>query len=442
MFSFIVHLRLKTKPLGRPGSDAGLPNVRMINCASSKMMMRHERLWFLIFSIDQIGRWNGSLFPVDFFGRERMVHRRFDDFVNQAASVFTDSESSLTLMECINRETESDACTILAVDKSNQTIIRVDGLGYDESIYRIYNEEYYRYDITVPIGLTFQPHDPFIIDDHVEAKAIDHNPIYQDLIIPSGFRWLAGAKAVDDRDTLLLLGLHRHAARRRFTAEDDFRVMRMVSNVLASAARTGRVINDLRSKLAAVSNAMDRLAAGIVVVDADRRVRHLNEAARRSLDRRVPLRIVDGRLTASATAGADWVAKAIRAAATIKQHEARSFLTPEGESVTASIAAAGVVEQGLWGGERPIAVVVIDDPRDRPRNIRSRLAKAFALTTAEADVLSAMMEGLTAEEIAARRSVAVTTVRSQIRQIMMKMGVNRSTQAVMRAGAALWTRED
>jgi DNA-binding NarL/FixJ family response regulator len=38
--------------------------------------------------------------------------------------------------------------------------------------------------------------------------------------------------------------------------------------------------------------------------------------------------------------------------------------------------------------------------------------------------------------------VAVTTVRSQIRQILMKMGVNRASQAVMRAGATLWTRED
>jgi DNA-binding CsgD family transcriptional regulator len=362
--------------------------------------------------------------------------------VNDAASVFTDSESSVNLMESINRETDSDACTIIEVNKFDRTAIRVDGLGYEEKIYEKYNQDYYQYDITVPVGLRFKPHEPFIIDDHVDNKAIDRNPIYQDLIIPSGFRWLAGAKAVDDRDTLLLYGLHRHTARRRFTAEDDFRVMRMVSNALASAVRTGRVINDLRSKLAAVSYAMDRLAAGIVVVDTDRRVRHLNEAARRSLDRRIPFRIVEGRLTASATNGADWIALAIRAAATIKRHEARTFLTPEGDSVIASISAAGVLEQGLWGGERPIAVVVIDDPRDRPRNIRSRLAKAFALTTAEAEVLAGMMDGLTAEEIAARRSVAVTTVRSQIRQILMKMGVNRASQAVMRAGATLWTRED
>lgn len=370
------------------------------------------------------------------------MQKRFDILTNEAASVFTDSDSAVKLMETINKETDSDACTLLAVDRIDEAVIRVDGLGYDESIYKKYNQEYYTHDITVPVGLRFKTHDPFIIDDHVDAKAIDRNPIYQDLIIPSGFRWLAGAKAVDDRDTLLLYGLHRHAARRRFTAEDDFRVMRMVSNVLASAVRTGRIINDLRSKLAAVSYAMDRLAAGIVVLDADRRVRHLNEAARRSLDRRIPFRIVEGRLTASATAGADWITMAIRAAATIKRHEARTFLTPEGDSVIASISAAGVLEQGLWGGERPIAVMVIDDPRDRPRNIRSRLAKAFALTTAEAEVLAGMMDGLTADEIAARRSVAVTTVRSQIRQILMKMGVNRASQAVMRAGATLWTRED
>jgi two-component system, NarL family, nitrate/nitrite response regulator NarL len=52
------------------------------------------------------------------------------------------------------------------------------------------------------------------------------------------------------------------------------------------------------------------------------------------------------------------------------------------------------------------------------------------LTQREALVLSAMMEGLNAEEIAKSQFVAVTTVRSQIRSILQKLGVRSQLAAV------------
>jgi DNA-binding NarL/FixJ family response regulator len=71
---------------------------------------------------------------------------------------------------------------------------------------------------------------------------------------------------------------------------------------------------------------------------------------------------------------------------------------------------------------------------DRLRVERAEALRAQAtfaqLTQREALVLAAMMEGLNAEEIAQAHFVAVTTVRSQIRSVLQKLGVRSQLAAV------------
>ena len=71
---------------------------------------------------------------------------------------------------------------------------------------------------------------------------------------------------------------------------------------------------------------------------------------------------------------------------------------------------------------------------ERLRTERAEALRAQAtfdqLTQREALVLAAMMEGLNAEEIARSHFVAVTTVRSQIRSVLQKLGVRSQLAAV------------
>lgn len=70
---------------------------------------------------------------------------------------------------------------------------------------------------------------------------------------------------------------------------------------------------------------------------------------------------------------------------------------------------------------------------ERAEALRSQ-ATFEQLTQREALVLSAMMDGLNAEEIAQSHFVAVTTVRSQIRSVLQKLGVRSQLAAVALAG--------
>ena len=69
---------------------------------------------------------------------------------------------------------------------------------------------------------------------------------------------------------------------------------------------------------------------------------------------------------------------------------------------------------------------------------RARLERFDVLSRRECDVLAALMRGLSAEEIGAVEFVSIATVRSHIRSILQKLGVNSQLAAVATANRNGW----
>lgn len=95
------------------------------------------------------------------------------------------------------------------------------------------------------------------------------------------------------------------------------------------------------------------------------------------------------------------------------------------------------------GGRPPLARAQRDELLAELRRHRAqerrRLAPFERLTTTEQAVLAALVEGRSAEMIAADRYVTVATVRSQIRSILRQLGVNSQLEAVAAARRAGWS---
>ena len=69
---------------------------------------------------------------------------------------------------------------------------------------------------------------------------------------------------------------------------------------------------------------------------------------------------------------------------------------------------------------------------------RAKLAPFDVLTEREKYVLSELMDGHCADEIARRASVSISTVRSQIKAILQKLGVNSQLAVAALARQAGW----
>lgn len=85
---------------------------------------------------------------------------------------------------------------------------------------------------------------------------------------------------------------------------------------------------------------------------------------------------------------------------------------------------------------------LLDELRRQRREDRERLAVFQTLTTREQQVLDALMDGRPAETIASDWVVSVATVRSQIRSLLQKLGVNSQLAAVALARKADWSLEE
>ncbi|MGN6252129.1 MAG: response regulator [Marmoricola sp.] len=103
------------------------------------------------------------------------------------------------------------------------------------------------------------------------------------------------------------------------------------------------------------------------------------------------------------------------------------------------------IRAAAWGG-------VVMDPTIRQRTIatmhaaregRRRAQAPFeSLTERERHVLAALVDGTSVREMALRWFVAEATVRSQVRGVLMKLGVNSQLEAVARARQAGWSDVD
>jgi DNA-binding NarL/FixJ family response regulator len=81
---------------------------------------------------------------------------------------------------------------------------------------------------------------------------------------------------------------------------------------------------------------------------------------------------------------------------------------------------------------------MIAEARERRAADAQRLAPFLQLTRREAHVLRALADGRSVESVAAESFVSVATVRSQVRAILMKLGVGSQLAAVAAARRSGW----
>lgn len=82
--------------------------------------------------------------------------------------------------------------------------------------------------------------------------------------------------------------------------------------------------------------------------------------------------------------------------------------------------------------------VLLEEWRDQQAEEARRMEPFETLSTSEKAVLAALVDGWPLEAIAAARYVSLATVRSQVRAILTKLGVNSQLAAVAAARKANW----
>lgn len=203
--------------------------------------------------------------------------------------------------------------------------------------------------------------------------------------------------------------------------------------LLAGAKLAGKF--EQKSIDRALTKALDAISHGVLVVGADLRVRYLNRSARDTLSRNRGIEFRNDILTIN-DKQLDQRFKELVQIATAKARQGqdqasgtmfvRSSMSEHVELIIAPVPANGSTE-----AEAQILVYLFD--ASSPRQVSfDVLTGLYGLTHTEAKLVQFMTNGMTLDEAAEELEISVNTVRTHLKHIFHKTGINRQSDLIHR----------
>lgn len=246
-----------------------------------------------------------------------------------------------------------------------------------------------------------------------------------------------GCQASLMADERLLIGMSILRSRRDGPTTEAHRdLFAALAPHVRTAVRTQAAIEGQGGPL--IRGALEALSAPAFMLDAFGRVASLTPAAEALAKGDPRLRLVKGALRGVAWPEDEALRIAIAAAA-------RPSLSAAGESAVVLRGPDATLEplvldvlplpRTIWSfGFQPSVLVVARRAGRARARVAGLLAQTYGLTAAEADIAEQLSRGVSREEVAAGRGVALSTVRIQIKAIFRKMDVSREGELVARVG--------
>jgi DNA-binding CsgD family transcriptional regulator len=267
----------------------------------------------------------------------------------------------------------------------------------------------------------------FVFNDsaYFDDAFVSRDPFYQEFT-----RWVGTRHTLDmalgpEPGRSVFLAANRTAAQGPFQPETEQTFAGIAGHIGRVHSLRGR-LDDAQAKARYAEAALDGLAYGLIVLDAQGRAVLVNDRARRLIEGGGALELRQSRLAARAP-GVDRDLQAMLERARQGASHAASSIRVPGVNETALI--VWVVRlpasSPLAAKSAPGVLVMIGDSAARGRVRQGDLMKIYALTPAEADLALALGGGLTLRDAAAERGVAYVTARSQLYAILEKTGVHR-----------------
>ena len=221
---------------------------------------------------------------------------------------------------------------------------------------------------------------------------------------------------------------------------DDIAVLQALTPHLVTALRVGNRLAAADFRAAGAGDALDRLQAGVILVDLAARILLANRTAEAILAGNDGLGIDRDGVCARGHRTTRVLRRLIVSCADITMVNGGpggSIELPRGEGrrplrvVVAPFRAKTAQIGTAWlGAARPVAILMVTDPEQEQRVRKEDLRRRFGLTQAEANVALEILKGDGREASAARLGIAGTTVRAHLSHIFEKTCVRRQAELV------------
>ncbi len=307
--------------------------------------------------------------------------------------------------------------------------------GYDPAQLAIYVERYAKLNPLIPASVETRTGDVVSAYSLVSEEAFMATPVYREWAKPQ--RYVDAAQATLERSgtAFSILAAVRHESVGRVD-ETMLRRMKLLVPHFRRAVLISKIVDLKTVQAAAFAETIDGLAAGVFLVDRGGCVVHANLSGRALSDEGAVVRLRRGILTATDSAADRRLADAIAAAGGSEVELAERALSiplisPDGQSHIAHVLPLGQGARQQTGllHAAIAAVFVRKASLDLSAPVDS-VARRYALTPTETQVLRAVVEYGGVTPIAANLGMSEATVKTHLQHLFGKTGSSRQVDLV------------
>ena len=307
-------------------------------------------------------------------------------------------------------------------------------VGADPNSLQVYSESYPKLDPTAD-SPCFGVEQVVSATDLVPYEEFRRGRFYREWARPHGWVDVASAVIEKSATSCTFLSVVRHEANGLVDDEMRRRMALLIPHV-RRALLIGKTIHRKQTEAVCFSDVLDGLSAGMILVDANGRIVHTNNAGNAILDAGDFLRSVCGRLVASdlainAALREILVAANAGDAALGVKGIALPLTAHDGERYVAHVlplTSGARREAGL--AYNAVAALFIRKASLEPFSPPEVIGEMYKLTPSELRVLLAIVDIGGVPEVAAALGVAVTTVKTHLSRLFEKTGVARQADLV------------
>jgi DNA-binding CsgD family transcriptional regulator len=279
-------------------------------------------------------------------------------------------------------------------------------------------------------------HDALYYDEAV----MDAHPFYTEFLAKFDMRYFLGGAVAKSPHDLVAFAVQISPKQGRPSAA-KIKTMAILLPHIQQATDVMLRLGNLAHAQAPVESILDWLIDGVLMLAADGSIRYANAAAQTIFRANDGITVHRGTLQFVSDEAKAKLGAAIKASALLRESQVTDAMQSDFLAQRPSaVAAYGVSVRPMLAkpGERTIAValVFIHDPLMRTKTTGKMISHMFRLTTAEAEVASALCFGLSPDEYARKRNVSPNTVYTHIRNLKDKTGTSRMAELIRKLNDA------
>jgi DNA-binding CsgD family transcriptional regulator len=304
--------------------------------------------------------------------------------------------------------------------------------GFDPEVHDIYVSKYRAINPRISAMKMFSVDEPVRTEDILDIEEYKQSTYYTEFHSPYDIGDVLIAKVIEDMHRIVSWNVSGKPG----YSIDDVERFRALCPHIRRILTISDLLEQRTTERDSLAEVLNHLAAPVIMVDPKRRIVHTNISAQEFLAEGKGLSSVHGVLTASDPRNQEGLRRVTRA----PDLDAKS-LALESDEGPLTVATVLPLTSGLRAGYgkqlSASAAIFVHNQPSFDDGMVTTLATAFGLTGAEARVLSALLEGLSLADTAARFQITVNTVRWHLKRLFEKTSTNRQSDLIRLASSAI-----